>query len=119
MRAPHGQYRITFDTSEYMARCREAHPGFFAPKPFYPSGGWVGREGGGGGWRGVGGGGGRGAGGGGCVRATSDPLPLPPPTPPPTRPVSVEFEILPSQAGEHFHVPLTWNPYGYSTYRGS
>ena len=108
MRAPHGQYRITFDTSEYMARCREAHPGFFAPKPFYPSGGWVGREGGGGGGGGLGGGG-----------PPPPPPPPPPPTPPPTRPVSVEFEILPSQAGEHFHVPLTWNPYGYSTYRGS
>lgn len=23
------------------------------------------------------------------------------------------------QAREHFHVPLTWNPFGYSTYRGS
>ena len=32
-----GHYRITFDTSEYMQRCREAHPGFFAPRPFYPS----------------------------------------------------------------------------------
>ena len=53
-----------------MQRCREAHPGFFAPAPFYPA-------------------------------------------------VSVFFQILPSQAREHFHVPLTWNPYGYSTYRGS
>ncbi|PRW32890.1 Hydroxyisourate hydrolase [Chlorella sorokiniana] len=33
--------------------------------------------------------------------------------------VSVEFEIQPQQAREHFHVPLTWNPFGYSTYRGS
>ena len=24
-----------------------------------------------------------------------------------------------AQAREHFHVPLTWNPFGYSTYRGS
>ena len=32
---------------------------------------------------------------------------------------SVTFEISPSQAQEHFHVPLTWSPYGYSTYRGS
>ena len=23
------------------------------------------------------------------------------------------------QVREHFHVPLTWNPFGYSTYRGS
>ncbi|KAL4422668.1 hypothetical protein ABPG75_008865 [Micractinium tetrahymenae] len=33
--------------------------------------------------------------------------------------VSVEFEIRPDQTKEHFHVPLTWNPFGYSTYRGS
>lgn len=32
-----GTYRITFDTDEYMARCRAAHPGFFADRPFYPS----------------------------------------------------------------------------------
>lgn len=32
---------------------------------------------------------------------------------------SVTFEISPSQAQEHFHVPLTWSPFGYSTYRGS
>ena len=53
-----------------MRRCREAHPGFFAPAPFYPR-------------------------------------------------VSVFFQVAPGQAREHFHVPLTWNPYGYSTYRGS
>ncbi len=23
------------------------------------------------------------------------------------------------QERQHFHIPLTWNPYGYSTYRGS
>ena len=23
------------------------------------------------------------------------------------------------QVKQHFHIPLTWNPYGYSTYRGS
>ena len=32
---------------------------------------------------------------------------------------AVQFEILPSQTRQHFHIPLTWNPYGYSTYRGS
>ncbi|PSC67174.1 5-hydroxyisourate isoform B [Micractinium conductrix] len=32
---------------------------------------------------------------------------------------SVEFEIRPDQTSQHFHVPLTWNPFGYSTYRGS
>jgi 5-hydroxyisourate hydrolase/2-oxo-4-hydroxy-4-carboxy-5-ureidoimidazoline decarboxylase len=62
--------RITFEMEPYMRRCREAHPVFFAPAPFYP-----------------------------CV--------------------SVFFQILPGQTREHFHVPLTWNPYGYSTYRGS
>ncbi|KAK9818222.1 hypothetical protein WJX72_009017 [[Myrmecia] bisecta] len=31
----------------------------------------------------------------------------------------VHFHITPDQVGEHFHIPLTWNPYGYSTYRGS
>ena len=33
--------------------------------------------------------------------------------------VTVQFEITPEQAEQHFHIPLTWNPYGYSTYRGS
>jgi 5-hydroxyisourate hydrolase / 2-oxo-4-hydroxy-4-carboxy-5-ureidoimidazoline decarboxylase len=33
--------------------------------------------------------------------------------------VSVFFQITEAQTREHFHVPLTWNPYGYSTYRGS
>jgi 5-hydroxyisourate hydrolase-like protein (transthyretin family) len=32
---------------------------------------------------------------------------------------SVTFEITSGQVHEHFHVPLTWSPYGYSTYRGS
>ena len=31
----------------------------------------------------------------------------------------VQFEITPPQTQQHFHIPLTWNPYGYSTYRGS
>jgi hypothetical protein len=30
-------YRITFDTTEYMQRCKAAHPAFFPDKPFYPS----------------------------------------------------------------------------------
>lgn len=33
--------------------------------------------------------------------------------------VNVYFTIRPDQVHEHFHVPLTWNPFGYSTYRGS
>ncbi|KAL0044419.1 hypothetical protein WJX82_005398 [Trebouxia sp. C0006] len=33
--------------------------------------------------------------------------------------VDVHFHISNSQTKQHFHVPLTWNPYGYSTYRGS
>ena len=32
---------------------------------------------------------------------------------------SVTFQIMPDQTKEHFHIPLTWSPYGYSTYRGS
>lgn len=32
---------------------------------------------------------------------------------------SVQFEVEASQTKQHFHIPLTWNPYGYSTYRGS
>jgi len=32
---------------------------------------------------------------------------------------SIDFEIAPHQAYEHFHVPLLFNPFGYSTYRGS
>ena len=31
----------------------------------------------------------------------------------------VQFRITQQQTRDHFHVPLTWNPYGYSTYRGS
>ena len=31
----------------------------------------------------------------------------------------ITFQITPEQSKQHFHVPLTWNPYGYSTYRGS
>ena len=29
---------------------------------------------------------------------------------------SVTFK---AERGEHYHVPLTWSPFGYSTYRGS
>ncbi len=32
---------------------------------------------------------------------------------------AVQFEITPENTSQHFHIPLTWNPYGYSTYRGS
>lgn len=32
---------------------------------------------------------------------------------------SVYFEISVQQVHDHFHIPLTWSPYGYSTYRGS
>jgi hydroxyisourate hydrolase len=69
-RAEPGMYKITFDTEEYMRRCRQLHPTFFIGLPFYPK-------------------------------------------------VSVHFRILPDQVDQHFHVPLTWNPFGYSTYRGS
>ncbi|KAG0618551.1 hypothetical protein M758_4G072800 [Ceratodon purpureus] len=31
----------------------------------------------------------------------------------------VVFEVKPSQAGEHFHIPLLLAPYSFSTYRGS
>lgn len=65
-----GIYRISFDTDEYMSRCKAQHPTFFADVPFYPA-------------------------------------------------ASVQFQITPEQVRQHFHVPLTWNPYGYSTYRGS
>lgn len=33
--------------------------------------------------------------------------------------VSVVFEIKPSQASEHFHVPVLLSPFSYTTYRGS
>jgi hydroxyisourate hydrolase len=65
-----GIYRISFDTAEYMSRCKAQHPTFFAEVPFYPA-------------------------------------------------ASVQFQISDEQVHQHFHVPLTWNPYGYSTYRGS
>ena len=65
-------------------------------------------------------GGGGGAGGGGQA-------PSPPPTWAPTP--AVEFEIAARPAGgggdgagpppRHWHVPLTWAPWGYSSYRGS
>ena len=31
----------------------------------------------------------------------------------------IYFTIREDQTDQHFHVPLTWNPFGYSTYRGS
>lgn len=65
-----GNYRVVFDTTTYMARCKTMHPTVFSDVPFYPK-------------------------------------------------AVVYFTIAPWQAGEHFHVPLTWSPYGYSTYRGS
>lgn len=65
-----GPYRITFNTTAYMAKCKAMHPTFFADVPFYPR-------------------------------------------------AEIYFEVAPNQVHEHFHVPLTWNPYGYSTYRGS
>ena len=27
--------------------------------------------------------------------------------------------VFKAERGEHYHVPLTWSPFGYSTYRGS
>ena len=33
--------------------------------------------------------------------------------------VPIHFVVKPSQAREHYHVPLLLNPFGYSTYRGS
>ncbi|KAI8103457.1 hypothetical protein M9435_004796 [Picochlorum sp. BPE23] len=33
--------------------------------------------------------------------------------------VKIHFSIRQDQVNQHFHVPLTWNPFGYSTYRGS
>ena len=56
------------------------------------------------------GGGGEGGGEGG-----GPPAPTWSPTP------AVEFEVGPSPTppGRHWHVPLTWAPHGYGTYRGS
>ncbi len=65
-----GRYRIEFNTTAYMSKCKALHPTFFADAPFYPR-------------------------------------------------VEIYFQVAPHQVNEHFHVPLTWNPYGYSTYRGS
>lgn len=33
--------------------------------------------------------------------------------------IRVVFEVKPSQASEHFHIPVLLAPYSYSTYRGS
>lgn len=27
--------------------------------------------------------------------------------------------VFKAEQGKHYHVPLTWTPFGYSTYRGS
>lgn len=32
-----GVYRISFDTAEYMSRCKAQHPTFFPDRPFYPA----------------------------------------------------------------------------------
>lgn len=65
-----GTYRLCFETSKHMQRCKADHPNFFPESPFFPS-------------------------------------------------AQIAFEIPSGQTRQHFHVPLTWNPYGYSTYRGS
>ncbi|KAK9819104.1 hypothetical protein WJX74_000807 [Apatococcus lobatus] len=31
----------------------------------------------------------------------------------------VRFTVAEHQTAQHFHIPLTWSPYGYTTYRGS
>ncbi len=31
--------------------------------------------------------------------------------------VTIEFDVV--DATQHYHVPLLWSPFGYSTYRGS
>lgn len=33
--------------------------------------------------------------------------------------IVVVFDVKPSQASEHFHIPVLLAPYSYSTYRGS
>ena len=33
--------------------------------------------------------------------------------------VPIVWQIAPGQEQQHFHVPLTFSPFGYSTYRGS
>ncbi|GAX73777.1 hypothetical protein CEUSTIGMA_g1228.t1 [Chlamydomonas eustigma] len=33
--------------------------------------------------------------------------------------VTIDFDIAPEKATEHYHIPLLLSPYGYSTYRGS
>ena len=137
---PAGTYRMEFETAAYMARCHAQHPAFFAPHPFYPrvhvhfqiapgqvslfhalvapyvsSGAQPARVV----WL--------------VAQAPKRPLPGP-----------MIAQLLcsrqkamcgPDAAGltagthmswsyglqekQHFHIPLTWNPYGYSTYRGS
>ena len=97
-RPPPGVYRIEFDVGEYFERTAREVPG-------YGGGGVVARE------EGDGGGGG---GGGGAFYPSA----------------AVEFVISPPQGNsnnsggvvsrpEHLHIPLTFSPFGYSTYRGS
>ena len=33
--------------------------------------------------------------------------------------VAVDFTVTPVMAEQHFHIPLSLNPFAYSTYRGS
>jgi 5-hydroxyisourate hydrolase/2-oxo-4-hydroxy-4-carboxy-5-ureidoimidazoline decarboxylase len=120
-----GHYRITWDTAGYMDRCSAEHPAFFTPaRRFYPSVSvefeiqqhQVGLQG-----------------------EAKEPGGLPPASREEQAPAwgsgaaatcaltvrlpwqscrATRCAPLP-QCREHFHVPLTWNPFGYSTYRGS
>lgn len=92
-----GAYRLRFQIGEYASRCHAEHPSTFAAEPFFPD-------------------------------------------------AQVTFSVVPSQVRSalltyqdnenghanvprfahsllqtqsHFHVPLTWSPFAYSTYRGS
>ena len=31
----------------------------------------------------------------------------------------LRYSCVHAQTTQHFHIPLTWSPYGYTTYRGS
>lgn len=117
-----GHYKMTWDTAEYMHRCSRQFPDFFPPgRRFYPSvsvefeihAGQVGDDVGARLWVLVWV----------CTRARCMGLSV------------LTAVLLPRhefamrqhctvlcrtvQEREHFHVPLTWNPFGYSTYRGS
>lgn len=128
-----GRYRISWDVAEYQACCAAAHPDFFATpagpatRRFYPAaavefevqahqvwaGGW---------WVGWGGLGecrrdsrapAQQRGGGSELRKSTGNRPHS------TASCSPAPVLRWVQSREHFHVPLTWNPFGYSTYRGS